>query len=183
MTDEDLSPQQLAMVEIWEKHIAAEFKTKNIDATMATMTSDPFVNHVPVMTGGVGYNEVRHFYSTYFIPGQPTDSEGVPVTRTVRRGRIVDELSPTFTHTIEMPWILPGIRPTGRRVEIAVVVVVQFKDGKIAGEHIYWDQASVLAQVGLLDAEKLPAAGIEASRKVIDSSQEPSNSLIKRTSE
>ena len=82
-----------------------------------------------------------------------------------------------------MPWILPGVRPTGRRVEIAVVVVVQFKDGKIAGEHIYWDQASVLAQVGLLDAEKLPAAGIEASRKVIDPLQEPSNSLIKRTSE
>jgi carboxymethylenebutenolidase len=183
MTDEDLSPQQLAMVEIWEKHIAAEFKTKNIDATMATMTSDPFVNHVSVITGGVGYNEVRHFYSIYFIPGQPTDSEVVPVTRTVGRDRIVDELIHKFTDTIEMPWILPGIRPTGRRVEIAVVVVVQFKDGKIAGEHIYWDQASVLAQVGLLDAEKLPAAGIEASRKVIDPLQEPSNSLIKRTSE
>jgi hypothetical protein len=78
---------------------------------MATMTSDPFVNHVPVMTGGVGYDEVRHFYSTYFIPGQPTDSEVVPVTRTVGKDRIVDELIHKFTHTIEMPWILPGIRP------------------------------------------------------------------------
>jgi carboxymethylenebutenolidase len=183
MTDQDLIPQQQKMVEIWERHMAAEFKTKSIDATMATMTSDPYVNHVPVMTGGVGYDEVRHFYKNYFIPGQPADSEVVPVTRTVGRGRIVDELIHKFTHTIEMPWILPGVRPTGRRVEIAVVVVVQFKDGKIAGEHIYWDQASVLAQVGLLDAEKLPAAGIETSRKVIDPSQEPSNSLIKRTSE
>ena len=183
MTDQDLNTQQRTMVEMWEKHMAAEFKTKNIDATMATMTSDPFVNHVPVMTGGVGYDEVRHFYSTYFIPGQPADSEVVPVTRTVGKDRIVDELIHKFTHTIEMPWILPGIRPTGRRVEIAVVVVVQFKDGKIAGEHIYWDQASVLAQVGLLNAEKLPAAGIEASRKIIDPLQEPSNSLIKRTSE
>ena len=183
MTDQDLNTQQRTMVEMWEKHMAAEFKTKNIDATMATMSSDPFVNHVPVMTGGVGYDEVRHFYSTYFIPGQPADSEVVPVTRTVGKDRIVDELIHKFTHTIEMPWILPGIRPTGRRVEIAVVVVVQFKDGKIASEHIYWDQASVLAQVGLLDAEKLPTAGIEASRKVIDPSQKPSNSLIKRTSE
>jgi carboxymethylenebutenolidase len=82
-----------------------------------------------------------------------------------------------------MPWILPGVRPTDKRVEIAVVVVVQFKDGKIAGEHIYWDQASVLAQVGLIDAEKLPVMGIEACRKVIDDLQEPSNKLIKRTSE
>jgi carboxymethylenebutenolidase len=180
MTDQDLSPHQQAMVEIWEKHMAAEFKTKNIDATMATMTADPYVNHVPVMTGGVGYDEVRRFYSTYFIPGQPADTEVVPVTRTVGKDRIVDELIHKFTHTIEMQWILPGVPPTGRRVEIAVVVVVQFKDGKIAGEHIYWDQASVLAQVGLIDARKLPATKSEASRKVIDASQEPSNALIKR---
>ena len=91
------------MVEIWEKHMAAEFKTKNIDATMATMTSDPYVNHVPVMTGGVGYDEVRRFYNTYFIPGQPPDTDVVPVTRTVGKDRIVDELIHKFTHTIEMP--------------------------------------------------------------------------------
>jgi carboxymethylenebutenolidase len=180
MTDQGMNAQELAMVEIWEKHMAAEFKTKDIDATMATMTSDPFVNHVPVMTGGVGYNEVRHFYSTYFIPCQPPDTEVVPVTRTVGKDRIVDELIHKFTHTIEMPWMLAGVPPTGKRVEIAVVVVVQFKDGKIAGEHIYWDQASVLAQIALIDGAKLPATGIEASRKVIDASQEPSNSLIKR---
>jgi carboxymethylenebutenolidase len=94
--------------------------------------------------------------------------------------RIVDELTHKFTHTIEMPWMLPGIAPTGRRVEVAVIVVVQFKDGKIAGERIYWDHASVLAQIGLVDAKKLPATAIEASRKVIDPSQEPSNSLIQR---
>jgi carboxymethylenebutenolidase len=182
MTDQSMNAQQQTMVEIWERHIAAEFKTKSVDRTMATMTSDPFVNHVPVMTGGVGYNEVRHFYSTYFIPCQPPDTEVVPVTRTVGTDRLVDELIHKFTHTIEMPWMLAGVRPTGKRVEIAVVVVVQFKDGKIAGEHIYWDQASVLAQIGLIDAVKLPATGIEASRKVIDPSQEASNSLIKRAS-
>ena len=178
-----LTPEQQAMVEIWERHMAAEFDEKSINATMETMTSDPFVNHVPVMTGGVGSSEVRHFYSTYFIPGHPPDTEVVPVARTVGDDRLVDELIHKFTHTIEMPWILPGVSPTGKRVEVAVIVVVQFKEGKIAGERIYWDQASVLAQVGLIDAGELPVTGIEASRKVVDPTQEPSNKLINRVSE
>lgn len=183
MNSRDLTSEQQAMVEMWERHMAAEFEDKSIQATMATMTSDPFVNHVPVMTGGVGTNEVRAFYSTYFIPGHPPDTEVVPVARTIGKDRIVDELIHKFTHTIEMPWILPGVQPTGKRVEVAVIVVVEFEDGKIAGERIYWDQASVLAQVGLIDAEKVPATGIEASRKVVDPAQEPSNILIKRVSE
>ncbi len=183
MNNRNLTPEQQAMVEVWERHIAAEFENKSIDATMATMTLAPFVNHVPVMTGGVGASEVRHFYSTYFLPGHPPDTEVVPVARTVGEDRIVDELIHKFTHTIEMPWILPGIPPTGKRVEVAVVVVVQFEDEKIAGERIYWDQASVLAQVGLIDAEKLPVTGSEASRKVVNPAQEPSNRLIKRVSE
>lgn len=177
-----LTPEQQAMVETWERHVAAEFKSKSIDATMATMASEPFVNHVPVITGGVGSSEVRHFYSTYFIPGHPPDTESVPVARTVGEDRIVDELIHKFTHTIAMPWILPGVAPTGKRVEIAVIVVVQFEDGKIAGERIYWDQASVLAQVGLIDPKKLPVTGIEASRKVVNPAQEPSNGLIRRVS-
>lgn len=92
----------------------------------------------------------------------------------------MDELIHTFTHTIEMPWILPGIPPTGKRVEVAVIVVVQFKDGKIAGERIYWDQASVLTQLGLIDAQTLPVSGVESSRKVADPSCKPSNRLIER---
>ena len=182
MKSKNLTPQQHAMVELWERHMEAEFEEKNIDMTMETMTPDPFVNHVPVMPGGVGSTEVRHFYSNYFIPGHPADTEVVPVARTVGDDRVVDELIHKFTHTIEMPWILPGIAPTGKHVEVAVIVVVQFKDGKIAGERIYWDQASVLAQVGLIDPKKLPATGIESSRKVIDPAQEPSNKLIKRVS-
>ena len=182
MNSRNLTPKQQAMVDMWERHMAAEFEMKSIDATMATMTSHPYVNHVPVMTGGVGSDEVRNFYSTYFLPGHPPDTEVVPVARTVGDDRIVDELIHKFTHRMEMPWILPGIPPTSKRVEVAVVVVVEFKDGKIAGERIYWDQASVLAQIGLIDAEKLPAAGIEASRKVVDPAQEPSNRLIKRVS-
>ena len=183
MNSRNLTPEQQAMVEMWERHMAGEFEEKSIHATMATMTSNPFVNHVPVMTGGVGSSEVRHFYSTYFLPGHPPDTEVIPVARTVGDDRLVDELIHKFTHTIEMPWILPGVPPTGKRVEVAVIVVVQFKDGKIAGERIYWDQASVLAQVGLIDAEQLPATGIEASRKVVDPEQELSNRLIKRVSE
>ncbi len=180
MNTRNLTLEQQAMVEMWERHTAAEFEEKSIDATMATMTSNPFVNHVPVMTGGVGSSEVRDFYSTYFLPGHPPDTEVEPVARTVGEDRIVDELIHKFTHTIEMPWILPGVPPTGKRVEVAVIVVVQFRDGKIAGERIYWDQASVLAQVGLIDSEKLPATGSEASRKVVNPAQEPSNRLIKR---
>jgi carboxymethylenebutenolidase len=134
------------------------------------------------MTGGVGSDEVRNFYSTYFLPGHPLDTQTLAVARTVGEDRIVDELIHKFTHTMEMPWLLPGVPPTGKRVEIAVIVVVQFEDGKIAGERIYWDQASVLAQVGLIDADQLPVTGIEASRKVVDPAHAPSNSLIKRAS-
>lgn len=169
-----------AMVELWERHMASEFEAKSVDATMATMGSNPFVNHVPVMTGGVGAAEVRAFYSTYFIPAQPPDTEIEFVARTIGKDRIVDELIHKFTHTIEMPWMLPGVPPTAKRVEIPVIVVVQFEGEKIAGERIYWDQASVLAQVGLIDTSSLPVAGIEASRKVLDPLQEPSNGLIDR---
>jgi carboxymethylenebutenolidase len=85
-----------------------------------------------------------------------------------------------FTHTIERDWMLPGISPTGSRVEVAVVVVVQFREGKIASEHIYWDQGSVLAQVGLIDPEELPVSGAESARKVLDPASVPSNVLIER---
>jgi carboxymethylenebutenolidase len=180
MHSHNLTPKQQAMVEVWERHLAAEFKDKDADATMATMSSDPFVNHVPVMTGDVGFSKVRRFYGTYFIPHHPPDTALVPVARTVGEDRLVDEVILKFTHTIEMPWILPGVPPTGKRVEIAVIAVIQFKDGKVAGERIYWDQASVLAQIGLIDASRLPVTGIEASRKVLDPAQEPSNRLIER---
>jgi carboxymethylenebutenolidase len=182
MPEQDLTPAQRALVRTWEQHMAAEFETRSIEATMATMTADPVVNHVPVMTGGVGAREVRDFYTRFFIGNHPPDTEIVPVTRTVGQTRLVDELVHRFTHTIEMPWMLPGIAPTGRRVEVAIVVVVDFQDGKISGERIYWDQAAVLAQVGLLDVTRLPATGGEAARKVREPAQVPSNALIAHTS-
>ena len=170
---------QQAMVEVWEKHLAAEFRAKSLEATLATMTADPSVNHVPVLTGGVGRAQVSHFYGTHFIPNLPPDTEVVPVSRTVGEDRLVDELIHKFTHTMEMPWMLPGVPPTGKRVEVAVVVIVQFKDGKIASEHIYWDHASVLVQVGLLNPDTLPVVGAESARKVLDPAL-PSNELIHR---
>jgi carboxymethylenebutenolidase len=180
MSEQVLTASQRALVETWEQHMAAEFDTQSIEATMATMTADPIVNHVPVMTGGVGAREVRQFYTQYFIGRHPPDTAIVPLTRTVGHNRIVDELIYQFTHTIEMPWMLPGVAPTGRHVEVALVVVVEFLEGRIRGERIYWDQASVLAQIGMLEVGHLPATGIEAARKVRDPAQEPSNALIAR---
>jgi carboxymethylenebutenolidase len=181
MPEQELTAAQRALVETWEAHTAAEYDTRSIEATMATLTADPIVNHVPVMTGGVGAVEVREFYTRYFIGHHPPDTEIVSLRRTVGEARIVDELIHKFTHTIEMPWMLPGIPPTGRHVEVAVVAVVEFREGKISQEWIYWDQASVLAQLGLLEAGRLPATGSEAARKLRDPTQEPSNALIART--
>lgn len=176
-TDGELTAAQRAMVETWEKHTASEFETADIDATMATMTDDPHVNHVPVMTGGVGREGVRRFYTNHFIGRHPEDSETRLISRTVGEDRIVDELVHTFTHDIQMPWILPGVPPTGKEVHLPVVAIVQFEDGKIAHEHIYWDQASVLAQVGLLAEGDLPMVGARAARKLLDPTL-PSNELI-----
>jgi carboxymethylenebutenolidase len=173
-----LSPEQQAMVATWDAHTAAEFADHDIDKTMATMSSNPFVNHVPVMTGGVGDAEVRQFYSNYFLSGHPKDTVTRVINRTVGSDCLVDELQFSFTHDIELPWILPGVPPTGRHVDIAVVAVVQFRDGGIAGERIYWDQASVLAQVGLIDAASLPVTSAEAVRKAGDVTSEASNTLI-----
>lgn len=178
--EQELTPAQREMVETWEAHTAAEFETADIDRTMATMTGDPHVNHVPVMTGGVGSEGVRRFYSTHFVGRHPEDTEAQLVSRTVGTNRIVDELVHTFTHDIEMPWILPGVAPTGKVVRLPIVAIVQFENGKIAHEHIYWDQASVLAQIGELDEDPLPITGAAAARKVLDP-RLPSNELIERT--
>ena len=143
-----------------------EFSTRDTERTLDTMVEDAYVNHVPVMTGGRGKNELRAFYSTDFIPKMPPDTKLTPVSRTVGEDQLVDEMIFSFTHTLEMPWMLPGVAPTNKRVEIPLVVIVKFRDGKLAHEHIYWDQASVLKQIGLLDDPKLPVCGAETARKV-----------------
>jgi len=167
------------LVALWEAHCRYEFETRDVDATMATMTPEPYVNHVPTMTGGVGHDQLKRFYKYHFIGGNPPDTELVPISRTVGADQIVDEMLFSFTHTSVVDWMLPDIAPTGRRVEVALVAIVKFRDGKLAHEHIYWDQASVLVQVGLLDPKGLPVAGAETAAKVLDTTL-PSNELMTR---
>ena len=157
------------LLRLWEEHTAHEFVTHDTEATLATMVENAYVNHVPVMTGGSGKTALRTFYSRDFIPSMPPDTTLTPISRTVGADQLVDEMIFSFTHSREMPWMLPGIRPTNRKVEIALVAIVKFRDGKLAHEHIYWDQASVLKQIGLLVDPKLPVFGVETARKVADS--------------
>ncbi len=166
---------------LWEEHLRHEFETKNTEETLLTMVEDAYVNHVPVMTGGYGKNDLREFYSTHFIPQMPKDTQIIPISRTVGEDRLVDEFVFKFTHDIQMDWMLPGIPPTGKTVEIPFVVVVQFKGDKLAHEHIYWDQASVLVQLGLLEVNKLPITGTVQATKLKDPTL-PFNELIPSTS-
>ena len=167
---------------LWEAHCRYEFETRDVDATMSTMVAEPCVNHVPTMTGGVGHDELKRFYKYHFIGGNPPDTELIPVSRTVGTDQVVDELLFRFTHTSEIDWMLPGVAPTGREVEIPLVAIVRFVGDKVAHEHIYWDQASVLVQVGLLDPVGLPVAGIDTARKVVNNTL-PSNAMMRRWSE
>jgi carboxymethylenebutenolidase len=153
---------------LWEEHTAHEFSTRDTEATLQTMVENAYVNHVPVLTGGRGKAELRRFYSSDFIPKMPPDTKLTPVSRTVGAEQIVDEMIFSFTHTMEMPWMLPGVAPTNKHVEVPLVAIVRFRDGKLAHEHIYWDQASVLKQIGLLTDPKLPVYGVETARKVLE---------------
>ena len=164
---------------LWERHADLEFKDHDAAATMTTMVDEPYVNHVPTMTGGLGQRELYHFYKNHFIPKLPKDLKIIPVSRTVGPDRVVDEILFCFTHDIEVDFLLPGIPPTGKYVEIPTVAIVQFRGGKLAHEHIHWDQATALVQLGLLDPKSLPAAGRETAEKLIDETR-PSNTMMKR---
>jgi carboxymethylenebutenolidase len=163
---------------VFDDHVAAEFVHLDLEATMATMTDDPYVNHVPVMTGGVGADSVRRFYGNHFIGKWPQDIELTSVSRTIGEDQVVDELVLSFTHDIEMDQLLPGVAPTGKHVQLAFCVVVKFEDGKVAHEHIYWDQASLLVQIGLIDRDGLPVTGAEQARNLLDPRAQPMNALI-----
>ena len=151
---------------IFDKHIKCEFQDRDVEATMKTMVKEPYVHHVPALTGGVGYDEVYNFYKTHFVGKMPDDTKIEHISRTVGKDQVVDELILKFTHNREIEYMIPGIPPTGKYVELPHVVVMKFVGNKIAHEHIYWDQASVLAQIGLLDTNSIPVRGIEQSRKL-----------------
>lgn len=168
------------LVALWEAHCRGEFETRDVDAVMATMVTEPYVNHVPTMAGGVGHDELKRFYKYHFVGVNPPDFRLSPISRTVGADRLVDEFVVHFTHTTEIDWMLPGIAPTEREVSIPTVAVVQFDGDKLVHEHVYWDQASVLVQIGKLDPRGLPVAGAEAARKAVDKTL-PSNTLMQET--
>jgi carboxymethylenebutenolidase len=153
---------------VFDKHIKCEFEDHDVDATMKTMVRQPYVHHVPMTTGGIGYEGVYNFYKNHFVGKMPDDTKIQRISRTIGKDQVVDELILKFTHTREIDYLIPGIPPTGKYVELPHVVVMKFKGNKIVHEHIYWDQASLLAQIGLLDTnnKNLPVKGIEQSRKL-----------------
>lgn len=155
------------LIELWEEHVADEFTLKDAQAAIDTMVEDAYVNHVPTMAGGSGRKDLLAFYSKDFIPVMPPDTALTPVSRTVGDNQLVDEMIFSFTHTQSIPWMLPGVAPTNKKVEIALVAIVRFRDDKLVHEHIYWDQASVLKQIGLLTDPALPVRGVESARKVL----------------
>ena len=167
---------------LWDKHTELEFATRSAEATMDTMVAEPYVNHIPTMTGGVGYRDLLRFYKNHFIPKTPKDTRLIPISRTIGADRVVDEMLFCFTHDIEIDWMLPGVPPTGKYVEIPLVAIVRFRGDRLYNEHIYWDQASVLVQIGLLDPKKFPVAGVETAKKLVDESL-PSNELMARWAE
>jgi carboxymethylenebutenolidase len=174
-----LTAAQELLRDLWEEHVRYEFATRNTEDTLATMVEDAYVNHIPVLTGGVGRDELREFYSKRFIPQMPPDTEMIPISRTIGADQVVDEMVFKFTHTIRMDWMLPGLAPTGKRVEVPLVAIVHFRQGKLAHEHIYSEQASVLFQLGMLVAGILPVAGPVTARMALDP-RLASNALIER---
>ncbi|SRR6266481_3728828 len=174
-----LTTDEKKLNDAWEEHLRTEFNAHSADDAIATMVANPRINAVPAMVGGDGEEELHHFYAKHFLSQIPADTQMVPVSRTIGQGRLVEEMVFRFTHTIQMDWMLPGVAPTGKRVEVAMLIVVQFDGDKLAHEHVYWDQASVLVQLGLLQPERLPVVGAEGARSVLDRSI-PLNQLIHR---
>jgi len=162
----------------WDQHVGAEFAGRDADQAVATMTVESYVNLIPLMIGARERDGVRDFYANHFLSQLPPDIEIVPVSRTIGQGRVVDELIIRFTHSIRMDWLLPGIPPTGKRAEVPFVAIIQFEGDKIAHEHLYWDQASLLVQLDLLD-RTLPVRGGEIAAQVLNPTQ-PMNELIRR---
>jgi carboxymethylenebutenolidase len=161
------SEQSPDLGELFDGHVAREFADRDVEAAMETMIPEPYVHCVPVMTGGVGGHEVRRFYSQHFINQIPRDAKVTPISRTVGVDQVVVELVLSFTHDTQWDYLLPGIPPTGKRVDLPHVVVMKFEGGKVAHERLYWDQASLLVQVGLLDPTNLPVAGAEQAGQLL----------------
>jgi carboxymethylenebutenolidase len=161
-----LTPEQQIMLATWQQHTYAEFVLKDADAALATMTENPYVFLVSSGTGLVGRAAVHEFYSNHFLPQMPADLELTSVSQTFGSSRIVEEMVMRFTHSVEMDWLLPGLRPTHRRAEFVLAAIIEFDGGKVAHEHLYWDHATVLSQMGVLD-HPMAAAGIGSAAQLL----------------
>ena len=155
-------------VALFAEHIRHEFETRDVDATMATMISDPYVNHVATLAGGVGHDMLKRFYKYHFVDQNSRDRTSITVSHTLGPDRVVLELVVRFKHDQVLDRYFPGIEPTQEYVELATVLIVKFRGDKVCHEHIYWDQGSALKQIGVLETGDLPVAGAEAARKVLD---------------
>ena len=164
---------------LWEEHCYHEFVARNPNDVMPTMVAQPYVNHIPTMTGGVGHDELKRFYTHHFVHSNPEDTRLIPISRTIGSDRVVDEFIFCCTHDREIDWLLPGLAPTGKYFEVPMLAVICFRGNKLYNEHIYWDQASVLAQIGAIDPTGLPIAGAQSAKKLLDETL-PSNTLMAR---
>lgn len=172
------SPAEQALIDVWEAHMAAEFVDKDADKVIATMTDDPVLIHVAVGTGASGREALRRFYRDIFLPQLPPDAQLQLLTRSVGQNRVIDEFILHFTHTVQMDWFAPGVAPTGRRVVLPNVAIITLQDGKVSSEHIYWDQAAVLLQLGLV-GDGLPALGADQADRLLNDDA-PANELIRK---
>jgi len=161
-----LTPDQQTMLAIWQQHTYAEFVLKDANAALATMTENPYVFLIPSGVRRVGRAAVHDFYANHFLPNIPPDLELTSLSQTFGNDRIVEEMVIRFTHTIDMDWLLPGVRPTGRRAEFLLAGIIQLQDGKVAHEHLYWDHATLLSQMGILD-HPLAAAGVGSAAQLV----------------
>ncbi len=161
-------------VQLFAEHVHHEFTTRDVDAAMATMIDEPYVNHVPTLAGGVGHDMLKRFYKYHFVDQNAGGRDRTRISYTMGPDRLVLESYTKFRHDAVIDRYFPAIAPTDKVVEIATVIIVKFRGDKVCHEHLYWDQGSALKQIGVLDAEGLPLAGAEAARKVLDETR-PSN--------
>src|SRR5215469_16648374 len=160
-----LTPDQQTLSATWQQHTYAEFVLKDADAAVATMTENPYLLMIATGTACVGRAAVREYYANHFLPAIPPDLELESLSQTIGSDRLVEEMVVRFTHTIEMDRLLPTLRPTGRRAESIIAAVIGLENGKVAHEHIYWDQATLLSQMGVLD-HPLAAGGTGSVRQL-----------------
>jgi carboxymethylenebutenolidase len=162
----NLTPDRQPLLATWQQHTYAEFVLKDADAALATMTENPYVLMISSGTARVGRPAVREFYADHFLPQIPPDLEITSLSQTFGDDRLVEEMVIRFTHSMEMDWILPGLRPTQRTAEFLLAGVIRFEGGKVAHEHLYWDQATLLSQMGVLD-HPLAAGGVDSAQQLL----------------